>query len=98
MYHLGKLKIVTQKNLYKNLIRRGRLPDLVVGGRIGDMNVQQLIRIEVTQNVLYFILAQSFNVAVNNIFITVSKTFNIGHVRRLTRARSTSTVNCNSPL
>ena len=57
-----------------------------------------LMRIEVTQYVLRFILAQSFHLSVNNVFNTVSKTFNIGHVPRWTQARSTSICMCDIPL
>jgi len=57
-----------------------------------------LIRIEVTQNVLCFILAQLFHLSINKIFNTVSKTFNIGHVPRWTRARSTRICKCDIPL
>ena len=56
-----------------------------------------LIRIEVTQNTLCFILAQSFHLPISNIFKSDSETFNIGHVPRWTGAGSTSICKCGIP-
>jgi len=48
--------------------------------------------------VLCFISAQSFHLSVNNIFNSVSKTFNIGHALRWTQSRSTGICKCDIPL